>query len=114
MWPSTVVRFAPIVPTEMGRNPAVRRVYTRAQRRGGDVATPGLAPCRNVAGPLVVAATVLLDRLKSECAVIAAERGQFGFDLRLDLDCLSLRPASEQKPVTDPGRSVERGLAGTT
>ena len=60
---------------------AVHRGEVCAHGHDGDVATPSPAPRRDVAGPLVVAATVLLDRLEAECAVIAPERGQFGFDL---------------------------------
>ena len=58
---------APIVTTEMWLPPASRHAS-------------------NVAGPLVVAATVLLDRLEAEYIRIAPEREEFGFDLSLDPD----------------------------
>ena len=81
---------------------AVNRGEVRAHRDDRYVTPVSIAPCCNIAGPLVVAATVLLDRLEPECIVVSPERGQFGFDFRLDLDRLGLGPPSEQKSVRDP------------
>src|SRR4051794_19489004 len=93
---------------------AVHRREIRAHRYDRDVTPPGFAPRRNVAGPLVVAASVLLDRLKAERILISSDLGQLGFDTRLDLHCLGLRATRKQKAVPDPGRPVEYGLARTT
>jgi hypothetical protein len=78
-----------------------------------DVASPGFAPCGNVAGPLVVPAAVLLDGLEAERPGFPPEPSQLGLDLRLVLGCLGLRPGPEQETVPDPRRTVVRGLAGT-
>jgi hypothetical protein len=59
-------RFAPIVTTDMWLPPA-------------------LAPRRNIARPLVVPATVLLDGLEAECIGIPSELEQLSHDPRLDL-----------------------------
>src|SRR5207237_3264501 len=72
------------------------------------------APRRNIAGPLVVPATVLLDRLEAECIGVPSKLDQLSRDPRLDLHRLGLRPAREQESVPDPGRPVVRGLAETS
>src|ERR1700736_2196051 len=95
MWPSTVLRFAPIVHDRY-------------------VAPPSLAPCRNIARPLVVPATVLLDGLEAECIGIPSELEQLSHNPRLDLDRLGLSPARKKESVPDPSRPVERGLAETS
>lgn len=51
---------------------------------------------------------------EAKCIAIPAERGKLGFDLRLDLDRVSLRPARDKESVPDPGGPIERGLAGAT
>src|SRR6516162_4899382 len=93
MWPSTVVRFAPIVTTDMWLPPASRHAAI---------------------SPLVFPATVLLDRLEAECIGVPSEFEQFSRDPRLDLDGLGLRPARKQETVPDPGRPVKRSLAETS
>src|SRR5882672_7896420 len=101
-------------PTLDGFDVAVHRGEVRAHRHDRYVAPPSIAPRRNIARPLVVPATVLLDGLEAECIVIPSELDQLGFDPRLDLDRLGLSPAREQKSVPDSGRPVERGLAETS
>ena len=93
---------------------AVHRSEVRAHRHHGYVAPPGFAPRRDVVRPLVVTATVLLDGLEAECVGIPSEVDKFGFDPRLDLDRLGLRPARKQETVGDPGRPLECGLAEAT
>src|ERR1700730_10318586 len=95
MWPSTVLRFAPIVHDRY-------------------VAPPSLAPRRNIARPLVVPATVLLDGLEAECIGIPSELEQLSHNPRLDLDRLGLSPARKKESVPDPSCPVERGLAETS
>src|ERR1700731_636326 len=95
MWPSTVWRFAPIVTTDMWL-------------------PPSLAPRRNIARPLVVPATVLLDGLEAECIGIPSELEQLSHNPRLDLDRLGLSPARKKESVPDPSRPVEGGLAETS
>src|ERR1700731_5501044 len=81
MWPSTVWRFAPIVTTDMWL-------------------PPSLAPRRNIARPLVVPATVLLDGLEAECIGIPSELEQLSHNPRLDLDRLGLSPARKTAETT--------------
>ena len=107
-------RVVDVTPTLDGFDVAVHRVELRAHRRDRYVAPPSLAPRPNVAGPLVVSATVLLNRLETECLNISAELAQLGLDSRLDLDRLTLSPARKKETVPDPGGPVERGRAETT
>src|SRR5271166_3340582 len=107
-------RVVEVTPTLDGFDVAVHRVEVRAHRHDRDVAPPSLAPRRNIAGPLVVAATVLLDRLEAEGIGIPSEFAQLGDDPRLDLDRFGLSPARKQEPVPDPGRPVVSGLAETS
>src|SRR5207245_6512583 len=78
------------------------------------VAPPSFAPPCNIARPLVVPATVLLDGLEAECIGIPSEIDKLGRDPRLDLNRLGLGPTREQESVPDPGRPVVRGLAETS
>src|SRR3954447_26880654 len=55
-----------VTPTLDGFDVAIHGGEVLAHRYDRDVTPPGFAPCRNVAGPLIVAATVLLDGLKTE------------------------------------------------
>src|SRR6266853_3889648 len=75
---------------------------------------PASRHAANVAGPLVVPATVLLNGLEAECINISAELAQLGLYPRLDLNRLGLGPAREQKSVPDPGRPVVCRLAETS
>jgi len=93
---------------------AVHRGEVRAHRHDRYVAPPSVAPRRDVARPLVVPATILLDGLEAECTRIPSELNELSFDPRLDLDRFGLSPAREQEAVPDPGRPVERGLAETS
>src|SRR6202158_1288817 len=97
-----------------GFDVAVHRVEVRAHRHDRYVAPPSTAPRRNIARPLVVPATVLLDGLETECIGIPSELNELSRDPRLDLDRFGLSPAREQESVPDPGRPVERGLAETS
>src|ERR1700719_3764485 len=87
MWPSTVLRFAHIVHDRY-------------------VAPPSLAPCRNIARPLVVPATVLLDGLEAECIGIPSA----GPEVRLQ--AALVQPVGEtcREPVGDwrAGRARRR------
>src|SRR5437899_2977539 len=107
-------RVVDVTPTLDGFDVAVHRVEVRAHRHDRYVAPPSLAPCRNIARPLVVPATVLLDRLEAEGIGIPSELEQLSHDPRLDLDRLGLSPARKKESVPDPGRPVERGLAETS
>src|SRR6266853_2425445 len=101
-------------PTLDGFDMAVHRGEVRAHRHDRYVAPPSIAPRRNIARPLVVPATVLLDGLEAECIVVPSELDKLGRDPRLDLDRLRLSPARKQETVPDPGRPIARGLAATT
>src|SRR6202040_1188474 len=101
-------------PTLDGFDVAIHRGEVHAHRHDRYVAPPSFAPRRNVARPLVVPATILLDGLEAECIGIPSELEQLGFDPRLDLDRFDLSPTREQKSVSDPGRPVVRGLAETS
>src|SRR6195256_4909237 len=101
-------------PTLDGFDVAVHRGEVRAHRHDRYVAPPSFAPCRNIARPLVVPATVLLDGLEAECIGMPSELDKLGFNPRLDLDRFGLSPTREQESVPDPGRPVVRGLAGAT
>src|SRR5262249_51805094 len=90
------------------------RVEVRAHRHDRYVASPSFAPRRNIARPLVVPATVLLDGLEAEYFRIPSELAQLSHDPRLDLDRFGLSPARKQESVSDPGRPVERRLAETS
>jgi len=72
---------------------AVHRVEIRAHRYDRYVAPSSFAPCRNIARPLVVPTTVLLDRLEAEYIGIPSELEQFRRNPRLDSDRLGLSPA---------------------
>src|SRR5437762_14072357 len=100
-------------PTLDGFDVAVHRGEIRAHRHDRYVAPASFAPRRNIARPLVVPATVLLDGLEAERIGIPSEFEQLSRDLRLDLHRLGLSPAREQESVPDPGRTVVRGLAET-
>src|SRR5215510_9202133 len=80
-----------------GCDVAVHRVEVRAHRHDRYVAPSSLAPRRNIAGPLIVPAAVLLDRLEAEGIDIPSELAQFGHNPRLDLDRLGLRPAGKKE-----------------
>src|SRR5712672_4636380 len=101
-------------PTLDGFDVAVHRSEVRAHRHDRYVGPPSFAPRRNIARPLVVPATVLLDGLEAECIGIPSEFEQLSRDPRLDLHRLGLSPAREQETVPDPGRTVVRGLAETS
>src|SRR5580704_6108006 len=107
-------RVVDVTPTLDGFDVAVHRVEVRAHRHDRYVAPPSLAPRRNIARPLVVPATVLLDGLEAECIGFPSELEQLSHDPRLDLDRLGLSPARKKESVPDPGRPVERGLAETS
>src|SRR5882762_11675562 len=81
-------RVVDVTPTLDGFDVAVHRVEVRAHRHDRYVAPPSLAPRRNIARPLVVPATVLLDGLEAECIGIPSELEQLSHNPRLDLDCL--------------------------
>src|ERR1700726_2359017 len=104
-------RIVDVTPTLDGFDVAVHRVEVGTHRHDGYVAPPSFAPRRNIARPLVVPATVLLDRFEAECIGVPSEFDEPGFDPRLDLDRFGLRPAREQESVPDPGCPVVRGLA---
>src|SRR5260221_3415788 len=93
---------------------AVHRVEVRAHRHDRYMAPPSLAPRCNIARPLVVPATVLLDGLEAECISIPAHLPQLSHNPRLDLDRLGLRAARKKESVPDPRRPVERGLPDTS
>src|SRR5215469_18880342 len=78
-------RVVDVAPALDGCDVAVHGVEVCAHRHDRYVTSASLAPRRNIARPLVVPATVLLDRLEAEGANIPAELAQFGHDLRLDL-----------------------------
>src|SRR5258707_5078831 len=101
-------------PTLDGFDVAVHRGEVGPHRHDRYVAPASFAPRRNIARPLVVPATVLLNGLEAECIGIPSELEQLSRDSRLDLDRFGLSPAREQESVPEPGRPVERGLAGTT
>src|SRR5947199_1730340 len=73
-------------PTLDGFDVAVHGGEVRAHRHDRYVAPPSIAPRRNIARPLVVPATVLLDRFEAECIVVPPELDKLGFDPRLDLN----------------------------
>src|SRR5215831_2751791 len=102
------------MPTLDGFDVTVHCSEVRAHRHDRYVAPPSLAPRRNIARPLVIPATILLDGLEAECIGIPSELEQFSRDSRLNLDRFGLSPAREQEAVPDPGRPVERGLAETS
>ena len=60
-------------PTLDGFDVAIHRGEVRAHRHDRYVDAPSFAPRRNIAGPLVVPATVLLDGLEAECIGIPSE-----------------------------------------
>src|SRR3977135_2821346 len=97
-------------PTLDGFDVAVHRVEVRAHRHDRYVAPPSLAPRRNIARPLVVPATVLLDGLEAECIGIPSGLEQLSHNPRLDLDRLGLSPARKKESVPDLSCPVERGL----
>src|SRR5712672_3861008 len=101
-------------PTLDGFDMAVHRGEVRAHRHDRYVAPPCIAPRRDIARPLVVPATVLLDRLEAEFIVSPSELDKLGLDPRLDLHRLGLSPAREQESVPDPGCPVVCGLAETS
>src|SRR6195256_1747607 len=101
-------------PTLDGFDVAVHRGEVRAHRHDRYVAPPCIAPRRDIARPLVVPATVLLDRLEAEFIVSPSELEQLGLDPRLDLHRLGLSPAREQESVPDPGRPVVCDFAETS
>src|SRR3981081_1815232 len=107
-------RVVDVTPTLDGFDVAVHRGEVRPHRHDRYVAPASFAPRRNIARPLVVPATVLLDGLEAECIGIPSELEQLSRDPRLDLDRFGLSPAREQESVPDPGRPVERGLAETS
>src|SRR5215472_10616738 len=107
-------RVVDVAPALDGSDVAVHRVEVRAHRHNGYVAPSSLAPRRNIAGPLVVPAAVLLDGLEAEGIDIPSELAQFGHNPRLDLDRLGLRPAGKKESVPNPGRPVVGGLAETS
>jgi hypothetical protein len=49
----------------------------------------------------MIAATILMDGLEAESIGISSEFGKLGFDLCLDVGRLGLRPARDQKSVSD-------------
>jgi hypothetical protein len=92
-------RVVDVTPTFDRCDVAVHRGEIRAHGHNRDVAPLCFAPCRDVARPTVVAATVLLDGLEAECIDIPPEFAQLGLDPRLDLDRLGLSPARKQEPI---------------
>src|SRR6266851_7231556 len=60
-------RVVDSTPAPDGFDVSVHRREVRAHRHDRYVAAPSFAPSRNIARPLVVPATVLLDRLEAEC-----------------------------------------------
>src|ERR1700704_4786839 len=107
-------RVVDVTPTFDGFDVAVHRREVGAHRDDRYVTPPSFAPRCNIARPLVVPATILLDGLEAECIAISSELDKLGFDPRLDLDRLGLSSARKQETVSDSGRPVERGLAGAT
>jgi hypothetical protein len=71
-------RVADVTPTLDGFDVAVHRSEVRAHRHDRYVASPGFAPRRNIAGPMVVPAAVLLDGFEAECIGIPSEVEQLG------------------------------------
>src|SRR5436190_20667729 len=107
-------RVVDVTPTLDGVDVTVHRVEVGTHRHDRYVAPPSFAPRRNIARPLVVPATVLLDRLEAERIAVPSKLEQLGLDSRLDLNRLGLGSAREQESVPDPGRPVVRGLAETS
>jgi hypothetical protein len=105
-------RVVDVTPTFDGIDMAIYGGQVCAHRYDGNVAPASLAPRGDIAGPPVVAASVLLDGFEAESIDVPSELDKFGFNLRLDLDGLGLGPASKQKSVPQPCRPVECGLAG--
>src|SRR3981081_956456 len=79
-------RVVDVTPTLDGFDVAVHRGEVRAHCHDRYVAPPSIAPRRNIARPLVVPATVLLDRLEAECLVVPSKLDELDLDIRLDLD----------------------------
>jgi len=69
-------RIVDVTPTLDGFDVAVHRVEVGTHRHDGYVAPPSFAPRRDIARPLVVPATVLLDRLEAECIGIPSKLEQ--------------------------------------
>src|SRR6267378_2343739 len=92
-------RVVDVTPTLDGFDVTVHRGEVRAHRHDRYVAPPCIAPRRDIARPLVVPATVLLDRLEAEFIVSPSELDKLGLDPRLDLRRLGLSPAREQESV---------------
>jgi len=113
-WRALTDRVVDVTPTLDRFDVAVHRSEVRAHRHDRYVAPLSFAPRCNIARPLVVPATVLLDGLEAECIGILSELEQLSRDPRLNLDRFGLSPARKQKSVPDPGRPVERSLAETS
>src|SRR5215469_11099250 len=60
-------RVVDLAPMLDGVDVTVDRSEVRPHRHDGNMAPSGCAPPGNVAGPLVIAATVLLDGLEAKC-----------------------------------------------
>src|ERR1700736_6773352 len=95
MWPSTVLRFAPIVTTDMWLPPALRH----AAISPGHWLSPRLY-CWMDSKPN---ASASLPNSRSLATILA-----------LIWDRLGLSPGRKKESVPDPGRPVERGLAETS
>ena len=65
-------RFVDIPPTLYGLDVTVDRGEARAHRHDGYVTSSSFTPRGNVSGPLIVPATILLNRLEAECINIPA------------------------------------------
>src|SRR5437868_13714898 len=72
-------------PTLDGFDVAVHRGEVGPHRHDRYVAPASFAPRRNIARPLVVPATVLLDGLEAESIGIPSDLDKLGFNPRLDL-----------------------------
>ena len=91
-------RVVDVAPTLDGFDVAVHRVEARTHRHDRYMAPSSLAPRCNIARPLVVPATVLLDGLEAERVAVPSELDKLGFDPRLDLNRFGLDPARKRNP----------------
>src|ERR1700722_11062817 len=79
-------RVEDVTPTLDGLDVTVHRGKVRTHCHDGYVAPTSIAPSRDIAGPSVVPASVLLDGLETERFTVSSQFDKPGFDPRLDLD----------------------------
>src|SRR5690242_3535073 len=75
-------RVVDLAPAADGGDVAVHGGEAAAHRHDRDVAAAGVAPRRDVGGPSIFAAAILLNGFEAEGIDIPAERAQLGFDPR--------------------------------